>query len=71
MGRDRIARGFNPSRGRQTLDEDHFIVPPCVFFGNPCIDVDVRNALRGQLDVLDAAGVIDEPVATALDKIVN
>lgn len=53
------------------LDEDHFIVPPCVFFGNPCIDVDVRNALRGQLDVLDAAGVIDEPVATALDKIVN
>lgn len=53
-------------------DEDHFIMPPCEFFGEPCEEYQaVVDEIYQQMEDLYSQGIIDEDPATATDNIVN
>ena len=53
-------------------DEDHFTVPPCEFFGHPyCLEPNVFDHIRTNVELLRNSGIIDESVTLATDKLVN
>lgn len=53
-------------------DEDHFVVPPCVFFGYACaVEAAVIDAIYVQMKDYYHLGVIDEDPVIATDMIVN
>jgi len=54
------------------LDEDHFVMPPCQYFGYDCgLEIEVFESIYTQMKNYYTLGIIDEDPAIATDNFVN